>query len=114
MTELIGWFVAIYLLVLVVRAMISRMEAQENFDKFKAEADRRIRIVDLQPIPEHNALLAYDKENNQFLGQGITEDEVKHSIMTRFPDKIFILHDNVFSALHRANTEIKLETSGTS
>jgi hypothetical protein len=113
MTELIGWFVAIYLLVLVVRIMILRMEAQENFDKLKAEADRRIRIVDLQPLPEHNSLLAYDKENSQFLGQGITEEDVKLSIITRFPDKIFILHDKVFSALHRANAEIKFETSST-
>lgn len=111
MTELIGWIVAIYFLVLAVRLVISRMEQTEAFERFKEEADRRIRVVDLQNIPEHNAILAYDKENNQFLGQGTTIDDVKVSIMTRFPNKVFILGDKLFSAIPQANAEIKLETS---
>lgn len=114
MTEFIGWLVALYFVFLAVRLIVARMEHQVAFDKVRAEADRRIRIVDLESLPEHNSYLAYDKENNQFLGQGTTIEELKSTIMARFPDKIFILHDKVFSALHNANAEIKLETSITS
>jgi hypothetical protein len=110
MTEFIGWLVVLYFLILTIRVVVSRIETNEAIDKFKQEADRRIRIVDLQTIPEHNAILAYDKENNQFLGQGNTIDDVKAVIMSRFPDKVFIIGDKIFSAL-QANTEIKIETS---
>ena len=114
MSDIIAWLIALYVLFLVVKVSLAKIESQQAMDRVYKEADRRIRIVDLQPLPEHNALLAYDKEHSQFLGQGITEEDVKLSIMTRFPDKIFILHDKVFSALHRANAEIKFETSSTS
>lgn len=114
MTEFIGWLVALYFVFLAVRVIVSRMEHQVALEKVREEADKRIRIVDLENLPEHNSFLAYDKENNQFLGQGATIEDVKSTIMARFPDKIFILHDKVFSALHKANAEIKLETSITS
>lgn len=114
MSDLIAWLVALYVLFLVVKVTLARMETQNAMDQLRAEADRRIRVVDLQTVPEHNALLAYDKENNQFLGQGATVDDVKAAIIARFPDKIFILQDKVFSAIPQANSEIKFETSITS
>jgi hypothetical protein len=116
MTEFIGWLVAFYFLILVVRMVIARAETSEAVEKFRAEADRRIRIVDLETVPEHNSILAFDKENNQFLGQGQTIEDVKACIMSRFPDKMFILGDKLFSAIpqiNQANVEIKLENSTT-
>ncbi len=116
MTEFIGWIVAFYFLILAVRMVIARAEASEAMDRFRAEADRRIRIVDLETVPEHNSILAFDKENNQFLGQGQTIDDVKASIMARFPDKLFILEDKLFSAIpqvNQANVEIRFENSTT-
>lgn len=84
---------------LVLRFIVSRSEAQEKMDAFREEADKRIRVVQLEPLPDSNTILAYDGENNQFLGQGATVEEIKKHIMERFPSKVFILGDKVFSAL---------------
>jgi hypothetical protein len=111
MSDIIAWLVALYVLFLVVKVTLAKIESQEAMTKVYQEADRRIRMVDLQSVPEHNALLAYDKENNQFLAQGTSVEDVKRAIMARFPDKIFILQDKVFSALPHVNGEITLETS---
>ena len=78
-----------------------RAEFKNNIELIKVEADKRIRVVQLEKIPtQGNLILAYDGENNDFLGQGKTEQEVKESIMSRYPEKFFILEDTVFSKIH--------------
>ena len=88
-------------LLLALRFIAERAEFKNNIELIKVEADKRIREVQLEKIPtQGNLILAYDGENNDFLGQGKTEQEVKESIMSRYPEKFFILEDTVFSKIH--------------
>lgn len=98
---------------LVLRFIMFRSEAQEKMDKVRELADERIRIVQLEPVPDKGLILAYDGEDNRFLGQGLTIDEVKTRIMERFPEKIFLLDGKAFSAL-KTNLEVKFENSNAS
>ena len=99
-------------ILLALRFLAEKAEAEKQVERFKQEADKRIRIVKLEQIPDQKLILAYDIENAQFLGQGSSEDEVKVHIMQRFPEKVFILNDKIFSAL-KGNVEVQLENSTT-
>jgi hypothetical protein len=87
-------------LLLALRFIVERAEFKNKIELVKTEADKRIRIVQLEKIAtQGNLILAYDGENNDFLGQGATVQEVKESIMSRYPEKFFILEDKVFSKI---------------
>jgi len=87
-------------LLLALRFIVERAEFKNKIELVKDEADKRIRIVELEKIAtQGNLILAYDSENNDFLGQGATVQEVKESIMSRYPEKFFILEDKVFSKI---------------
>lgn len=95
----VAWAVLIAL-----RFIHERAEFKNNIEILKSEADKRIRIVQLEKIPtQGNLILAFDGENSEFLGQGKTIQEVQESIMGRFPEKFFILDDKVFSKLEVQN-----------
>lgn len=98
---------------LVLRFIMAKSDAQEKLDAFREEADRRIRVVQLEPLPDNSTILAYDGENHQFLGQGTSVEEVKARIIERFPEKIFLLDNKVFSGL-KLNVEANFENSTTS
>lgn len=98
---------------LILKIIGERADTNQRMEMVKQEADRRIRIVSLEQVPDQKLILAYDIENNQFLGQGADVEEVKASIMERFPEKIFVLGDKVFTAL-KGNVEVKFEKSTTS
>lgn len=107
------WFLVFFMLGRTVLTwMIESKEADNARMKLMQHADMMIRIVKLEPVPEQNIILAYDLENNQYLGQGRDEDEVKSSIMTRFPEKVFVLNDKPFSA--SKTVKVKIESSTTS
>lgn len=104
----------VWAVMLVFRALAVRMEADERVEALKAEADERIRMVTLETVPEHeNLIFAYDIENNQFLGQGTSVEEVKSRIIERFPQKIFLLDNKVFTGL-KTKLEVDLEKSNAS
>lgn len=65
----------------------------------KKTVDEHVRMVHLEHVKEQGLMYAYDKENNEFLGQGRTVDEVKQMIMQRWPQKIFYLNSDMFTAL---------------
>jgi hypothetical protein len=100
-------------LLLALRFIAERAEFKNKIELIKDEADKRIRIVQLEKIAtQGNLILAYDGESNDFLGQGQTEQEVKESIMSRYPEKFFILEDKVFSKVHD-KIEVHIGTSNT-
>jgi len=107
MMEILYYAVIIWMAVVIARALMQRMEWTVQRDKVLKELDQRIRIVDLEKLPEHNAILAYDKENQEFLGQGSTIEDVKQVIIQRFPSRVFVLEDKIFSGLPQINSEIK-------
>lgn len=92
--------------------VIESKEANNARMELLHHADMMIRIVKLEPVPEQNIILAYDLENNQYLAQGRDETEVKDAIMSRFPEKVFVLNDKPFSASKKV--KVKIESSTTS
>lgn len=118
MLDAVIWAVIIYFGLRIAADMfLSSVAADEAREEILEKADRIIRMVKLEPLPDQNTILAYDGENNQFLGQGTTEAEVKESIMKRFPEKVFILNDKPFCANESIRIKIekieKLTTSNT-
>ena len=107
------WFVVFFMLGRTMLTwLIESKEADNARIKLLHHADMMIRIVKLEPLPEQGTILAYDLENNQYLGQGRDEDEVKSSIMKRFPEKVFVLNDKPFSA--NKTVKVKIEDSNAS
>jgi hypothetical protein len=99
-------YIGIFWCVLQLMKFFSaRAEFKQKIENIREEADRKIRIVQLEPLPGQKTILAYDAENNHFLAQGKNEEEIKQRIMKRFPEKIFLLRDEPFTAL--PNTIIK-------
>jgi len=86
---------------LVLRWLLRDTATKNTLDeqRLREEVDRRVRMVHLEQVKDQGLMLAYDKENNEFLGQGRTIDEVKQMIMTRWPHKIFYLDNDMFTAM---------------
>jgi hypothetical protein len=82
----------------VVKMFFTAKEIDNRIDRVRELADRTVRVVKLEPLPNQKTMLAYDAENDSFLGQGDSDEEIKERIMQRFPDKIFVLNDKVFTA----------------
>lgn len=77
----------------------ARSVISNRMDEIRDKVDKTVRIVSLEQLPEQgNLILAYDAENNQFLGQGVNIDEIRNNIMSRFPERIFLLNEQAFSA----------------
>ena len=90
------WFLLLYnILGWTLRTYVNNKERQV----IRAELDEKIRVVRLETLPEYNTILAYDAENNRFLGQGSSEQEIETAIKERFPKNIFILNKRMFSAI---------------
>lgn len=113
MIEIFAVLGAVWALLMVLRLFAEHANQNEKVERLKEIADERIRVVQLEPVPDKGLILAYDGENNQFLGQGTSIDEVKTRIMERFPQKIFLLDNKVFTGL-KGNLEAQLENSITS
>ena len=93
-------FLGITWAVLTVLNWIVRANSTgEKEQELRAELDRRIRVIRTEKLDEQSTILAYDAENNQFLGQGKTVEEMKSIVMERFPDRIFLLEGKPFSKM---------------
>ena len=113
MSEIFTFIGVLWFVLLCLRFIAERASIKNEINKVREIADARIRVVQLEPVPDNGLILAYDGENRDFLGQGLSIEEVKARIMERFPEKIFLLDDKVFSAL-KVNLEVRLENSTTS
>lgn len=92
MLDTLIWLTVIYLAVrIVINAIMESESYKETRQEILEQADRMIRQVSLEVLGEHNTVLAYDKENNDFLGQASTVDAVKVMLKERFPKKIFLI-----------------------
>ncbi len=88
---------------LMLKIIITRFSVEEQREKLKEQIAQRIHDIQLEKIEEQgNVLLAYDKDDNRFLGQAHSVDDLKQVLMQRWPDKIFILNGEPFSALEKA------------
>jgi hypothetical protein len=89
---------------MLIKIIVTRVDIAQQHEKLKGQIGERIRVVELERLEDQgNILLAYDQENNRFLGQAQDVDGVKATLMARFPDQIFILNGEPFSALETIN-----------
>jgi hypothetical protein len=109
--ELLSFMIYVVVFYMAAKMLLSFLANAARLDeiqqKVMEQADRMIRIVQLEPLPDQGTILAYDKENNQFLGQGRDENELKDNIMQRFPEKVFLLNDKPFTANKKAEVRIE-------
>jgi hypothetical protein len=84
---------------MVIKTVLITIGSKIEREEIKEKIAERIRVVRLEELDDHNTILAYDAENNQFLGQGQTDEEIKKNIVDRFPERVFILGEQVFSGL---------------
>ncbi len=103
------WFLIFYnLLGWSLRYYVNKKDREIVRNKL----DEQIRIVALEKLEEQNVILAYDAENNRFLAQGSTEEELEQTIKQRFPRNIFLMNQRMFSAIE--GIDIKYENTKTS
>lgn len=79
-------------------------------DEIVAVLDKIIREVNIET--HHGLAYWFDKENDRFLAQGATSQEIISVLKSRFPDNVFLLPDGqVLGAPHwipRDKTEAKI------
>ena len=105
----------IVLLIYNVLGWLVRRHVNRGLEmQIREHLDEKIRVVRLEKIEEQQDLiLACDGENNRFLAQGKTEEEIQHVIMQRFPKMIFLMNQKPFSALDLKDFGLKNESSNT-
>jgi hypothetical protein len=96
MDQIINLVGTLYIIYLALSWLLRQHVQKAAVEDLKSHLDEKIRVVRLEKYEDF--LLAYDEENNNFLGQGTTEIEIKERLMSRFPDKIFLLDKQPFSA----------------
>lgn len=104
MDNLLTLFLTVLLIYQVAKVLISYVSWKQTVEQVREEIGEKIRVVQLEKLPMHaNLILAFDAENNNFLGQGFTEEEIKERIMNRYPQHIFIMNERIFSAIKDLN-----------
>lgn len=96
MEQIINLVGTLYIIYVVLNWLVRQHFQKEAIKELKEQLDEKIRVVRLEKYED--LLLAYDEENNHFLGQGASETEIKERLIARFPDKIFLLDKQPFSA----------------
>lgn len=83
--------------------------AKKERAEIREQLDEKIRVVALEKLDDHGIILAFDAENNRFLGQAADEVELETVIKQRFPRNIFIMNEKIFTAVKEL--EVKVETT---
>ena len=85
--ELLVWYVIFRVVIWVASAWNSAK--QEVHDKM---VEKFAEIVDRVKIEKHhNQTYWYDQDNETFLAQGVTTEEIIEKLKSRFPDHLFFL-----------------------
>lgn len=96
-TSLLLWLVATWAIASIILG-ISNTLKNENI-KLEARLKQRLMdIVHCVRVEEHNKVYYwYDNDDNRFLAQGSTSEEIVEHLKSRFPDHIFFVSDHFIS-----------------
>lgn len=87
------FFVSYIVIQLVIGYFVSRQEAREELaNRMYKKLDEIIHRVKVEE--HHGHLYWFDQDNDRFLAQGATQDEVIAAVRKRFPEHIFFLSKN--------------------
>lgn len=91
MIEILIWGFIIYSCLRFANFLIALSSLSEVEKKIKAHLDEIIHNVNIEQVGP--VQYWYDKDNNQFLCQGQTTEEIVSVLKSRFPDHIFLVED---------------------
>jgi len=106
--ELLGWVVFYYFIFKVAQSVAHSVaeDKEQRYAAVKQYLDRIIHRVEVDVI--NGVIYWFDRDNNVFLGQGQTVEDIIEVIKQRFPDHIFLLPTE---EVVTANTDWKLVKS---
>ena len=91
---LIGWIICTYIIVQITFGIVDALkdvneELQTKLAKRLDEIVHRVRVE-----KDRDTYYWYDMDNNKFLAQGSTDEEIVDSLKSRFPNHMFFLPTN--------------------
>jgi len=106
--EFLGWTAFYYFIFKVAQNVAASMveNKEQRYAAVKQYLDRIIHRVEVDVI--NGVIYWFDRDNNVFLGQGQTVEDIIEVIKQRFPDHIFLLPTE---EVVTANTDWKLVKS---
>ena len=106
--EFLGWTVFYYFIFKVAQSVAQSMSdnKEQRYEAVKQYLDRIIHRVNVEVVD--GVTYWFDQDNNVFLGQGQTVEDIIEVIKQRFPDHIFLLPTE---EVVTANTDWKLVKS---
>jgi len=106
--EFLGWTAFYYFIFKVAQNIASSMveNKEQRYAAVKQYLDRIIHRVEVDVI--NGVIYWFDRDNNVFLGQGQTVEDIIEVVKQRFPDHIFLLPTE---EVVTANTDWKLVKS---
>jgi hypothetical protein len=91
---LLLWFAATYAVANIVIGMIQGTREILGIEKIKL-LNHINKIVHRVTVEKHNDIYFwYDYDDNEFLAQGVSDDEIINKLKERFPTHIFFLPSN--------------------
>lgn len=84
----IGWFALKAIIMLKVKRMLDSI-ANEPTQQLPVMS-KPVKIVNIDLVRMDHAVLAYDRDSQQFLAQGQTKEEIVDILRKRFPDTSFM------------------------
>jgi hypothetical protein len=97
--ELFTFIGIVWAVWIVIKTGLVAIGTKIEHEELKEKLAEKIRVVRLEELNDQKTILAFDAENGQFLGQGKDQEEVKQHIIGRFPERVFILGEQIFSGL---------------
>lgn len=92
-TEIILWAVAVWIVYRFVSGVLEGFDKATSNDRVEL-LKRLDEIIHRVKIEKHGDVeYWFDLDNDKFLGQGTTKDEVVQALKGRFPKHIFVLDD---------------------
>ena len=103
--EFLGWCVLYYFVFKLSRKVADAMieDKAQKYEAVKKYLDRIIHRVEVEVV--NGVTYWFDRDNNAFLGQGLTVEDIIEVIKQRFPDHVFLLPTE---EVVTANTDWKL------
>ena len=103
--EFLGWCVLYYFVFKLSRKVADAMieDKAQKYEAVKKYLDRIIHRVEVEVV--NGVTYWFDRDNNAFLGQGRTVEDIIEVIKQRFPDHVFLLPTE---EVVTANTDWKL------
>lgn len=81
----LGWQVRQYIAIKNIQRIIERLEQQEEQEQEREEAS----YINLKIEQHGNTYYAYNLDNDTFMSQGTTREELENNLRERFPGKKF-------------------------